>query len=106
MINKGEVKDGNPNKVYIWVNQKEDRRTFFEGLGYQLCTDPNVKTRWRKEDGTHRRGDLILYEIDRELHEIMQLDSQIRAVEQMASSKDSFLEFATGANVRVFQPGG
>ena len=106
LVNKGRVEGGDPKKVYVWINQRDERRTYFEGLGYTLCKDPHVKTQWGREDGTHHRGDLILYEIDRDTHEALKLDSQIRAVEQMASSRESFREFAAGSGIKTFSPGG
>lgn len=89
----GEVLNGNPNKVYIWVNISDDRQVTYQGMGYTICKDPNIKTRWKKEDGTHRRGDLILYEIDRDLNEAIKLDGEMRAVEGQ-EGEQMFLDFA------------
>lgn len=89
----GEVNNPNPNKVYIWVNTSSDRQVTFQGMGYTICKDPNITTRWRQEDGTHRRGDLILYEIDRDLDEAIKLDGEMRAVENQ-DAEQLFLDFA------------
>ena len=93
LMNRGEVK-GKPDKMYCWVNVHESRRQWYEGLGWELCKDPSVHTEFKKEDGTHVRGDLILYQIDKETYELLNLDSELRGIEGIQGSKDEFLSFA------------
>lgn len=90
---RGAVEDIDPNKVYVWLSNDENTRTRFEGLGYVLCKSPTIKTAWRKEDNTHRRGDLILYEVDKDLYEAIKLDGELRALEGQAA-EELFLNFA------------
>lgn len=94
VLTRGEVKGGDPAKQYCWVNLHESRRTYYEGMGWVLCKDPKVQSQWKREDGTHQRGDLILYEISRDMKEVIDLDGELRAVEALQSSKDEFLGFA------------
>ncbi len=93
LMNRGEVK-GRPDKMYCWVNVNESRRQWFEGLGWELCKDPSVKTEFKREDGTHVRGDLILYQMDKEIYEVINLDNELRGIEGIQGSKDQFLNFA------------
>lgn len=95
LMNRGEVRGADPNKAYCWVNVHKARRTFFEGLGWIVCKDEKVQTNWkRKEDGTHVRGDLILYEISKEDKEVIDLEAELSAVEAIQGSKNQFLDFA------------
>lgn len=104
LTNRGEVKGKKPNKDYVWVNTRADRRTYFEGLGYQVCRDPDIQTRWKKEDGTHQRGDLILYECDRELREAIRLDAEMRSLEAIEGPQQSFEAFAERSAVPLHHP--
>lgn len=101
---RGLVQNMDPNKVYVWVNMHESRQTWFQSLGYVLCIDPTVTTQWKKEDGTHRRGDLILYECPRDLYEALKLDSQLRGIEALESSKEIFKSFAEQSNIPLYSP--
>lgn len=103
--NRGMVDGMKPNKVYVWVNINDNRQIHFQGLGYEVCRDQEVKSHWKQEDGTHKRGDLILYECDKDLHEAIEYDSQIRAVESIEGAKQEFKETAARAGVPTFIPG-
>lgn len=106
---KGKVRSAdstkqlNPTKHYVWVNRNEHRVVFFRGLGYTICSDPAVATDWKLEDGTHAFGDLILMEIDRELHEMIKLDGQLRALEGV-EGETVFAAFAERAGIPVQLP--
>ncbi len=89
-----EVKGSDPNKSYTWVNVHPSRRVFFEGQGFTVCRDPKVVTSWRREDGTHIRGDLILYECDKEWKEALTAFDDLSAIEAMEGSQETFLAFA------------
>lgn len=101
--NRLEVTGGDPAKVYVWVHNSDTRRQHFETLEYVVCRDPKVSTRWKREDGTHVCGDLILYEIDRELHDALKLESLYRAVEAIEGSQSDFLAFAERNRVPVLE---
>ena len=85
--------EGDPNKVYVWVSKDEATRTAFDGMGYTICKDATVKTSWLKGDNTHQRGDLILYEIPRDLHEAIKLSSELQSLEG-DDAESLFLNFA------------
>lgn len=90
---RGAIGGGNSNKVYVWVATDNVTRTTFEGLGYVVCKDPNVTSRWVRQDGTHQRGDLILYEVDKDLYEAIKLEAEMRALEA-TEAEDLFISFA------------
>jgi len=103
LFNKGAV-EGDPNKQYCWVNTKEDRRVSYEAAGWVITKDPNVKTRWRQEDGTHKRADLILYEMDKELYEATVAYNSLRGIEAVEGSEDMFLAALDRDKVPVYRP--
>lgn len=103
--NASSIEGKDPALAYAWVNINESRRNYFEALGWQLCSDPKIKTPWRREDGTHRRGDLILYQIPKDLHEAIELEASLRAIEDIETSQEGFKEFAGRSGVPVYDPG-
>lgn len=101
---RGSIQGMKPDLVYIWVNIREERQIYFQNLGYELCKDPEVVSKWKRDDGAHRRGDLILYQVPKDLHEALKLDSEIRAIEDMENSKDGFLAFAERLSIPTYHP--
>lgn len=89
-MRRGSITNPKQNKIYVWVNINDNRQIEFQGMGYSLCKDPDIKTRWRTASGTHQRGDLLLYEIDKDLHEAIQVDNELRALEGIEAPKDAF----------------
>lgn len=104
VMSKGKVIGGKPNMTYVWLNRNETYRIGFEGLGYVLCRDPEVRTSWRREDGTHQRGDLILYEVEKDLYEAIHTEAELRSHEMIASGHELFLSAAERAGVGTFVP--
>lgn len=104
IFNRGAILKGNPAKEYCWVNVKDDRRIYFEGLGWNLCKDPDVVTNWKQEDGTHKRADLILYEIDKELHEAMEAYNVLRGLEATEGAEEAFLTTLQRDRVPMYKP--
>lgn len=105
LARQGNITGQNPSKVYIWVNVKEDRQTFFQAWGYMLCADVNVKSPFKQADNSHRRADVVLYEIDRDLYEAIQADNQIRGLEGIEGHKHAAIEAMHRQGVREFIPG-
>lgn len=104
LFNKGAVLQGDPSKEYCWVNCKDDRRVSYEAMEWKVCKDPNVRTRWRQEDGTHRRADLILYEIDKELYEAYMAYNALRGIEAVEGSETMFVTALERDKVPVYKP--
>jgi len=104
LFNKGAVREGDPAKEYCWVNVRDDRRVSYEAMGWVLCKDPKVKTQWRQDDGTHKRADLILYEIDKELFEAMQAYNNLRGIEAVEGSEEMFVAALDRDRVPVYRP--
>ena len=105
LFNKGAILEGDPQKEYCWVNTKDDRRVSFEAMGWTLvCGDPKVKTRWLQGDGTHKRADLILYCIDKEMFEAMMAYNSLRGIEAVEGSEDMFLSALDRDKVPAYKP--
>ncbi len=98
---QGEVKGGRQDRAYIWINRNDSRIQYFEGLGYTICRDPNVRTKWKKEDGEHRWGDVILMEVDKDFKEALEVDSDAKSVEALTGSRQEFIEFAIQNRIPV-----
>lgn len=96
--------NGKPHKVYCWVNIREERQLFFQSLGWELCKDPEVKTSWRQPDGTHKRADVILYHIDRDLYEAFEADKELRGMEALEGAEKSFETNAARNGAPTFRP--
>lgn len=103
--NRGMVDGMNPNKAYVWVNISDNRQIEYQSTGYELCKDPNIKSKWKQSDNTHKRGDAILYEIDKDLHEALDLDAQLRAVEAVEGAREGFKAVAAQFGVPTYTPG-
>lgn len=99
-----QVDGKDPAMHYSWINRHESRMTWFAGQGYVVVTDPKIKTSWKREDGTHVRGDLILVARPKDLHEAWKYDAELRAVEDLESSRDSFKAFAGRNGIPVEEP--
>lgn len=105
LINRGEVLKGNQSREYCWVNRREDRQMFFQALGWTLCRDPEVQTRVpRQEDGTFVRGDLILYDIDKEYYQALCAYSELKGLEATQGYQDAFSSFSEQQGSRTFKP--
>lgn len=104
--NQGWVEGMKPDKVYVWVHMSDNRQIHFQSMGYELCKDPAVQSKWKRADGTHTRGDVILYECDKDLHEAISMEAELRAVEAVEGAKEGFRSVAARAGVPVFEPRG
>lgn len=100
----GEVRGKKDNKVYVWVNIDDNRQIHYQTYGYELCKDEQVQTNWKRPDGTHRRGDLILYHIDKDLYEAITMDGELRAVEAVEGYSTAFKSTAEVNGVPVYVP--
>lgn len=103
LLNRGEVR-GKDDMAYMWVNIREERQIYFKSLGWQLCKDPDVWSNFRRDDGTHSRGDLILYEIDKETAEALQLYDVIRGIEMVDGHSENFMTTLAKAGAPVYHP--
>lgn len=104
VANRGAVVEGSPDKIYCWVNQREERQLFFQSMGWGLVNDPNVKTAHRQADNTHKRADLLLYEIDRDLYDVMEADKQLRAIEAIDGAESAFDSFVERNGAPKYKP--
>ncbi len=89
-----KITGGKSDKDYVWVNTHELRRSSFEAMDYVVCTDPSVKSRWKRKDGTHICGDLILYEVNRDWREVLDAHAELSAIEAVEGSREELLAFA------------
>jgi hypothetical protein len=104
LVNRGEVR-GEETKLYRWVNLKAERQLWFQTVGWTKvgAQDP-VETLYKQDDGTHVRGDLILYQIDKEFGEALHLFDVVRGVEMVEGAKESFEATAEREGVPTFRP--
>lgn len=97
------------DKEYLWINMKEERRIFFEGMGWQVCQNPNVGSNyWKQDKQAHICADLILYEMPKELHQMIEADNIVRGLD-LTDPKAAASAFADamrqqGVRVPVFEP--
>ena len=98
-----QVEGRNPSKHYAWVNSHQSRITAYQGMGYEICRDPLISTQWKKEDGTHVRGDAILMETSKEMKEMWDYDTELRAIEDLENAQGSFKAFAEREGVPIIE---
>lgn len=104
LTSMAEIRGKRPDTQYSWINRNEARMTWFQGQGYVVVTDPAVTSNWKREDGTHVRGDAILMSRPKDLHEAWKYDAELRAIADMESSRDSFKAFAGRNGIPVDEP--
>lgn len=100
----GELTGQNSAKTYMWVNQREDRQAFFKAWGWELCVDPSVQSSFRQKDLTHRRADVVLYEIDKDLYEAQEAFKQLRGLEGIEGHKNAAIASFNRQGVREYIP--
>lgn len=103
LLNRGKV-DGKEDKEYCWVNLNADRQIWYQTQGWEICRDPEVKTRYLRDDGTHVRGDLILYQIDKEYAQALHEYDVARGIEYLEGAEDDFETAAMRDGAPVFRP--
>lgn len=105
LFNRGKV-EGDPDKEYRWVNIHPERQLVFQIQGWRMVTadDVDVVTNYKQADGTHRRGDLVLYCIDKEWAEMIHFDAVVQGIERIEGAKSSFETQAQKDGVPTFRP--
>lgn len=105
LINRGLVV-GDPLKQYVWVNVNTNRQMFFQNLGFQICRDETIQTSplFKQSDGTYIRGDLILYEISKEVFDAMNDVAVIDGIQAIHGNQETFIGSAQGAGIPAFIP--
>jgi hypothetical protein len=107
LFNRAAV-TGEASKQYIWVNRREERRTWYEGMGFAVVkatSPPRVHASVPPgPDGTYLRGDLILYECDKEFYDAMALDNALRGFESINAATDQFINNIAREGVPAFKP--
>lgn len=89
MFDQGRIKTPNPAKQYCWVNIREERQTFYQALGWEVVRDPDIGTLfWKKDENRHRRADLVLYQIDRELFYAFEAEKILRNLDLTGDAAD------------------
>lgn len=74
-----------PSKTYEWINIDPRRVATYEAREYQVCNkinSPNLKGRWRRNDGQHIWGDSILMMVDADLKKALDAAAAFRALER------------------------
>lgn len=96
--------NGRPGRCYVWVMNHPTRTVYFEGLGYTvtkskmidgLPAEGEVTTRWVQSDGRHISGDLILYDIAEDMHQLIKFEPQYRALQRLDGGVEEFKALAS-----------
>lgn len=104
LVNRGAIR-GLDTMEYRWVNQKDERQLSFQSLGWKKVTDEDeVETQYKQADGTHVRGDLVLYQIDKEFAEALHLYDVLKGTEMIEGHKSAFKTAATRVGAPTFEP--
>lgn len=93
-----------PSKQYCWVNLKEDRQVYYQGLGWTLCVDPDLKSPFKQPDNTIRRADTILYEIDMDFYEALCINNVLMGIEGIESAESGFRDELRRDKIPTFKP--
>ncbi len=93
-----------PSKQYCWVNLKEDRQVYYQGLGWTLCNDLDLKSPFKQPDGTIRRADTILYEIDMDFYEALCMHNILKGIEGIESAETGFVDTLGQQKIPTFKP--
>lgn len=105
LANRGsELTGQNPAKAYRWVNVREDRQTYFQALGWEVCRDPEVKSPFLQADGSHRRADVILYEMSKDFADALDADSALRGIEGIEGHQGAFINTLHAEGVKEYRP--
>ena len=106
-LSQGKVTNGDPAFEYCWVNTRDERQHYFQAMGWQLVTNDNgpaVETKWKKTDGTHVRGDVILYQIPKDFFEAMQLLNVLEGQDRAGGIEDAFMAQLQREGVPAYKP--
>lgn len=106
LLMRSAVLNPEPGKRYLWVGVHQDRRTFFEAIGWTVVRNPD-KTRRSYDPALqeHRRGDVVLYQIDEEEADAIEKYNIVRGLE--AAGQDVETGFAAAVErhgVKAFRP--
>jgi hypothetical protein len=106
LFNRGSIANPDRNKQYCWVNVREERQVFFQARGWDLCTDPNIQTKyWKPDEHRHRRADLVLYEMPFELWQAFEAQKHLDGLN--LTGKEAQARFASDlerSGVRPYIP--
>ena len=105
--------DGN-GRAYVWAMNHPQRLAYFEGMGYKIvksALDKDGKplpgqpqTRWMQADGRHLSGDLILMDIDVDMHKLIRFEAQYRALERFDTGEKTFEQLANAEGFATVRP--
>ena len=105
MLNRGAVEHP-PNIAVCWVNVNNERQLWYQGMDWRKvnAADTDIHTQYQQPDGTHVRGDLILYCRDAEYDEVYHLSRVLKGIEQIEGHKQAFEIEAQKSGVPTFRP--
>jgi hypothetical protein len=96
------LKDTDPGYVYLWAFNHPDRIAQLSNKEYELVgKNDKVSSAFKKPDGTHVRGDVILMRCKKETAEAFGLLAELDSIEQLGSKSD-FENFAVQRGIPLF----
>jgi len=107
VLDAGKVKGGDPATHYSWVNDHPDRIKSYEAIDYRISKSETIRKaqpEWARQDGTIRRGDLILMECPKDHYDAIKYSELLDSAESKDQAEAVFLAFADRHNVPAFVP--
>ncbi len=99
------LRNQSPDFNYVWVFNHPDRVAHFEGMAAELVKNQDpVESRFKKDDGTHVRGDTILMRMHKDLADAYNAEREIRADEAISGHKQNMTDWAEMNGVPVMKP--
>jgi hypothetical protein len=105
-FDRGRVSKPDPDIQYMWVNAREERQIYFQALGWEICRDSGVGTKyWKPDENQHRRADLILYMMPKELFYAHEAYKMLRGLDLTGEAADAAFASEIGREgVKMFKP--
>ncbi len=98
-----EVKDGDPNTHYVWIQNRKERVEMKKLKGYEIVSDAKLKTLGRKAESTqHELGDLILMKLPKDVRERRVAEMRSMAKSRRERVREEFIDEAKRAGLKPF----
>lgn len=98
-----EIKGGDPNTHYVWVQNRKERVEMKKIKGYEIVSDPKLRTLGRKAESTqHELGDLILMKLPKDIRERRVADMRRTAKSRRERVREEFIDEAKKAGLKPF----
>lgn len=98
-----EVKGGDPETHYVWVQNRKERVEMKKLKGYEIVSDAKLKTLGRKaESSQHELGDLVLMKLPKDVRERRVAEMRSMAKSRRERVREEFLDEAKRVGLKPF----